>query len=149
MHFKEALEQFISDNAVEIPEYVTIPLEKEFVLVQNDFDKVYYISKDVPVMGRYPINPDTARRFYPKGTTAIDFSFDDYEDIGLIGMAPPTHYDMSRKEFFEFLTTEVVGSMVDEERISEVLDIAEDVKAGNDINEHDLNILYTLGIVFV
>ena len=148
MNFKEALEQFVTDNAVEIPKDVKIPLEKEFIIVQHDFDRVNYIPKNEPVVGRYPVDPDNARRFYPKGTTTIDFSFDDYEDISLIGMAPPTHYDMSRKEFFEFLTTEVVGSMVDEERISEVLDIAEDVKAGLDIND-DLNILYTLGIVFV
>lgn len=149
MNFKEALEQFVSDNAVEIPSDVTIPSEKEFIIVQHDFDRVNYIPKNEDVSGRYPVNPDYVRRFYPKDTTTTDFSFDDYEDISLIGMAPPTHYDICRKEFFEFLTTEVVGSMVDEERISEVLNIAEDVKAGIDINEHGLNTLHTLGIVFV
>lgn len=148
MNFKEALKQFVRDNAVEIPSDVTIPSEKEFIIVQHDFDRVNYIPKNEDVSGRYPVNPDYVRRFYPKGTTTIDFSFDDYEDISRIGMVQPTHYDMNREEFFEFLTAEVVGSMIDEERISEVLNIAEDVKAGLDIND-DLNILYTLGIVFV
>lgn len=148
MNFKEALKQFVRDNAVEIPEYVTIPLEKEFVITQHDFDKVYYITKNEDVSGRYPVNPDYVRRFYPKSTPAIDFSFDDYEDGSLIGKTSPTRYDMSKEEFFEFLTTEVVGSMIDEEIISDVLNIAEDVKSGIDIND-DLNILYTLGIVFV
>ena len=148
MNFKEALEKFVSDNAVEIPSDVTIPSEKEFIIVQHDFDRVYYIPKNEDVIGRYPVNPDYVRRFYPKSTPAINFSFYDYEDISLIGMVQPTHYDMNREEFFEFLTATVVGAMDDEEIISDVLNIAEDVKAGNDIKERDLDILRTLGIVF-